>query len=51
MTGVPGGQLEESFRILKGYLGLRPVFHQIDDRIKALVFITLPAYWLHVIPG
>lgn len=32
-------RIEESFRTLKGDLGLRPVFHQLDGRIEAHVFI------------
>lgn len=41
-------RIEESFRTLKGDLGLRPVFHQLDDRIEAHVFISFLAYCLHV---
>jgi transposase len=39
--------IEESFRTLKGDLGLRPVFHQLDGRIKAHVVISFLAYCLH----
>lgn len=42
-------RIEESFRTLKGDLGLRPVFHQLDGRIEAHVFISFLAYCLHVI--
>ncbi len=31
-------RIEESFRILNGDLGLRPIFHQLDERIEAHVF-------------
>ena len=41
-------RIEESFRTLKGDLGLRPVFHQRDERIEAHVFISFLAYCLHV---
>ena len=33
-------RIEESFRTLKGDLGLRPIFHQDDERIEAHVFIS-----------
>jgi transposase len=41
-------RIEESFRALKGDLGLRPIFHQLDGRIEAHVFISFLAYCLHV---
>jgi hypothetical protein len=41
-------RIGESFRTLKGDLGLRPVFHQLDGRIEAHVFISFLAYCLHV---
>jgi transposase len=41
-------RIEESFRTLKGDLGLRPIFHQLDGRIEAHVFISFLAYCLHV---
>jgi transposase len=41
-------RIEESFRTLKGDLGLRPIFHQIDSRIEAHIFISFLAYCLHV---
>jgi transposase len=41
-------RIEESFRTLKGDLGLRPVFHQLDGRIEAHVFVSFLAYCLHV---
>lgn len=41
-------RIEESFRSLKGDLGLRPVFHQLDERIEAHIFISFLAYCLHV---
>ena len=41
-------RIEESFRTLKGDLGLRPIFHQLDGRIEAHIFICFLAYCLHV---
>ncbi len=41
-------QVEEAFRNLKGDLGLRPIWHQLDERIEAHVFISFLAYCLHV---
>jgi len=40
------GGIEDSFRSLKGELGLRPVFHSKSTRIKAHLFITVLAYHL-----
>ena len=39
LTGV-----EDSFRSLKSELGLRPVYHRVERRIKGHLFITLLAY-------
>jgi len=41
-------RIEESFRNLKGDLGLRPIFHQLDTRIEAHIFISFLAYCLHI---
>lgn len=38
--------IEDSFRSLKSELGMRPVYHFADRRIKAHVFITVLAYHL-----
>ena len=38
--------IEDSFRSMKGELGLRPVFHSRIERIKAHLFITVLAYHL-----
>ena len=35
---------EEGFRLLKTDLGLRPNFHQIEDRVDGHIFITVLAY-------
>jgi len=37
---------ENGFRILKGNLGLRPNFHQVEGRVDGHVFITVLAYQL-----
>ena len=36
--------IESVFRSLKGELGLRPVFHQIENRADGHLFITVLAY-------
>ncbi len=41
-------QIEEVFKNLKGDLALRPVFHQLENRIEAHVFVAFLAYCLHV---
>ena len=41
ITGV-----EDAFRSMKTELGLRPFYHQKDERIKAHLFITVMAYHL-----
>ena len=41
-------RIEESFRNLKSDLGIRPIYHQDDERIKAHIFISFIAYCLHV---
>src|SRR5262249_22976480 len=40
--------VEEAFKNLKGDLAVRPVFHQLEARIEAHVFIAFLAYCLHV---
>jgi hypothetical protein len=40
--------VEDAFRNLKGDLALRPVYHQLEARIEAHVFIAFLAYCLHV---
>ncbi len=39
-------QVEDAFRSLKSDLGLRPVYHRIDRRMAAHLFITVLAYHL-----
>ena len=40
--------VEEAFKNLKGDLAIRPVFHQLEHRIEAHIFIAFLAYCLHV---
>jgi hypothetical protein len=40
--------VEEAFRNLKGDLAIRPVFHQLEARIEAHIFVAFLAYCLHV---
>lgn len=40
--------IEEAFKTLKGDLAIRPIFHQLEDRIEAHIFIAFLAYCLHV---
>lgn len=39
-------QAEEGFACLKGSLGLRPNFHQLEHRVEAHIFISVLAYHL-----
>jgi transposase len=39
-------RVESGFRALKSTLGLRPVFHQREDRCESHIFITILAYRL-----
>lgn len=41
-------QVEEAFKILKGDLTIRPIFHQREDRIEAHIFVAFMVYALHV---
>jgi hypothetical protein len=40
--------IEEAFRNLKGDLAVRPIFHQLESRVEAHIFIAFLAYCLHV---
>jgi transposase len=40
--------VESAFRTLKGDLAIRPIFHQLDSRIEAHIFVAFLAYCLHV---
>ena len=39
-------EVESTFRCLKTDLNMRPVYHQLDERIKAHLFLTTLAYQL-----
>jgi len=41
-------QVEEAFKNLKGDLSVRPIHHQVEQRIEAHIFISFLAYCLHV---
>ena len=41
-------EVEESFRNLKGDLGIRPIYHQKEDRLEAYIFVSFLSYCLHV---
>jgi transposase len=43
--------IEEAFKNLKGDLAIRPIFHKLEDRIEAHIFIAFLAYCLHVTLG
>lgn len=40
--------IEKAFKTLKGDLAIRPIFHQLEARIEAHIFIAFLAYCLHV---
>ena len=41
-------QIEEASRNLKGDLAIRPIYHQLEQRIEAHIFVAFIAYCLHV---
>lgn len=41
-------EIEAAFKNLKGDLRLRPIFHQLEERIEAHVFVAFLALCLHV---
>jgi hypothetical protein len=41
-------EIEAAFKNLKDDLGLRPVHHQLEQRIEAHIFVAFMAYCLHV---
>jgi len=40
-------EVEEAFRNLKGDLTIRPIYHQLESRIEAHIFVAFLAYCLH----
>jgi transposase len=41
-------EIEAAFKNLKSDLALRPIYHQLEERIEAHIFIAFMAYCLHV---
>ncbi len=41
-------QVEEAFKNLKGDLSVRPIYHQLEHRIEAHIFVSFLAYCAHV---
>src|SRR5207237_4761270 len=41
-------EVEAAFKNLKDDLALRPIFHQLEHRIEAHIFVAFMAYCLHV---
>jgi len=41
-------EIEQAFKELKGDLAIRPIYHQIDERIEAHIFVAFIAYCLQV---
>jgi transposase len=41
-------EIEQAFKELKGELSLRPIYHQLEERIKAHIFLSFLAYCLQV---
>jgi len=39
-------EIEATFRVLKSYLDLRPIYHQKDENTMAYLHLGLLAYWL-----
>jgi Transposase DDE domain len=44
-------QVEQAFKILKDDLAIRPVFHQVENRVEAHIFIAFLAYALYATLG
>jgi hypothetical protein len=40
-------QVEEAFKNLKGDLAVRPIYHQLEQRIEAHIFVSFLAYCVH----
>lgn len=41
-------EIEQAFKELKGDLSIRPVYHQLDNRIEAHIFVSFLSYCLQV---
>jgi hypothetical protein len=44
-------EVEAAFKTLKSDLAIRPIFHQVEPRIEAHIFLAFLAYCLHVTLG
>ena len=40
-------RVEQAFKDLKGSLSIRPIWHQLEERIEAHIFVSFLAYCLH----
>jgi hypothetical protein len=40
-------RIEQAFKDLKGELSIRPIWHQLEERIEAHIFVSFLAYCLH----
>jgi hypothetical protein len=38
-------EVEQAFKELKNDLSIRPIYHQLETRIEAHIFIAFLAYW------
>ena len=41
-------EIEQAFKELKNDLSVRPIYHQLEHRIEAHIFIAFMAYCLHI---
>lgn len=41
-------EIEQAFKELKGDLAVRPIYHQLDSRIEAHIFVSFVAYCLQI---
>jgi transposase len=41
-------EVEQAFKELKGDLAVRPIYHQLDSRIEAHIFVSFVAYCLQI---
>ena len=39
--------MEQGFRRLKDVLAMRPIYHQVDTRVKAHIFVAASRYWFN----
>lgn len=45
---IPLTEIEQAFKELKGDLSIRPIYHQLERRIEAHIFVAFLAYCLQV---